>query len=201
MIISTPLEQRPGRVRDGAAIGQIRKIADAIPVNPARAVQQRHRHESGRADRELPRQRKQHHPRNAAALRRPVLEGVRKDPPQIRQRALVAVTGNRLTLQRIEPPHIVEPQHVVRVAVRVEDRVHAAQPVLQRLRAEIGRRVDEHRRAARDGDENGGARAVSRGSSDRQVAHSQPIIGTPCDVPEPSTSTLAVDAAFAGLKA
>ena len=40
---------------------------------------------------------------------------------------------------------------------------------------------------------------VSRGSSDRQVAHSQPIIGTPCDVPEPSTSTLAVEGVFAGV--
>jgi hypothetical protein len=30
------------------------------------------------------------------------------------------------------------------------------------------------------------------GSVERQVPHSQPIIGTPCDVPVPSTSTLAV---------
>jgi hypothetical protein len=35
---------------------------------------------------------------------------------------------------------------------------------------------------------------VSRGSSDRQTAQSQPIIGTPCDVPEPSTRTLAIEA-------
>jgi hypothetical protein len=34
---------------------------------------------------------------------------------------------------------------------------------------------------------------VSRGSVDRQVAHPQPIIGTPCDVPDPRTSTFAVD--------
>jgi hypothetical protein len=32
----------------------------------------------------------------------------------------------------------------------------------------------------------------SRGSVDRQVAHSHPIIGTPWDVPEPSTMTFAV---------
>src|SRR5262245_18160427 len=35
---------------------------------------------------------------------------------------------------------------------------------------------------------------VSRGSVERQVAQSHPIIGTPCDVPEPSTSTLAAEA-------
>ncbi len=30
-----------------------------------------------------------------------------------------------------------------------------------------------------------GRQRRSRGSSDRHVAHSQPIIGTPCDVPVP----------------
>jgi hypothetical protein len=30
-----------------------------------------------------------------------------------------------------------------------------------------------------------GRSRVSRGSSERQVLHSQPIIGTPCDVPVP----------------
>ena len=34
----------------------------------------------------------------------------------------------------------------------------------------------------------------SRGSLERQVLQSQPIIGTPCDVPVPSTSTLAAPA-------
>jgi hypothetical protein len=34
----------------------------------------------------------------------------------------------------------------------------------------------------------------SCGSVERQVSHSHPIIGTPCDVPVPSTSTLAVAA-------
>jgi hypothetical protein len=42
---------------------------------------------------------------------------------------------------------------------------------------------------------------VSRGSSERHVAQSHPIIGTPCDVPEPSTSTLAVEAGVFELKA
>jgi hypothetical protein len=32
---------------------------------------------------------------------------------------------------------------------------------------------------------------LSRGSVEVQVPHLQPIIGTPCDVPVPSTSTLA----------
>src|SRR5262245_48692990 len=34
-----------------------------------------------------------------------------------------------------------------------------------------------------------GRRRVSRGSADRQTAQSQPIIGTPCDVPVPRKVT------------
>ncbi len=35
---------------------------------------------------------------------------------------------------------------------------------------------------------------LSRGSVDWQTAHLQPIIGTPCDVPEPSTVTIILEA-------
>ena len=80
---------------------------------------------------------------------------------------------------------------MIGVAVRVDDRVDARHLVGERLRSKIGRRIDEHRGPsavlmridARD--------RLSRGSVDVQVPHSQPIIGTPCDVPVPSTSTLA----------
>jgi hypothetical protein len=41
----------------------------------------------------------------------------------------------------------------------------------------------------------------SCGSSDLHVAQSHPIIGTPYDVPEPSTSTLAAGAGVFALKA
>ena len=99
----------------------------------------------------------------------------------------------------VEAPHIVEAEDVIGVAVGEENRVDAAHVVRERLRAQIGRRVDEDR-----ADRRGRCRPASRpsssiridgrvrrsrGSVDRQTAQSQPIAGTPCDVPLPSTVT------------
>ena len=95
---------------------------------------------------------------------------------------------------------------MVSVAVREEDRVDATDVVRERLSAQIGRGVDE------DAADGAGKRrrpqpAVPRsiridarsrlscGSDERQTAQSQPITGTPCDVPLPSTVILR-DAAF-----
>ena len=67
-------------------------------------------------------------------------------------------------------------------------------PCGKRLRAQVGRRIDEHGRPPSVWIRIDARERLSRGSVERQVAHSQPIIGTPCDVPVPSTSTLAVAA-------
>ena len=103
----------------------------------------------------------------------------------------------------IEAPHLVDAEDVVRVRVREEDRVHAADVVRQRLRAQIGGRVDEDV-ADRAGDGAGiaptrrrhqsrcridGRVRRSRGSVDRHTAQSQPMAGTPLDVPVPSIVT------------
>ena len=82
--------------------------------------------------------------------------------------------------------------------MREEDRVDAADVVRERLRAQIGRGVDEDR-ADRAGERRAAAAVGrssiridgrvrrSRGSVERQTAQSQPIAGTPCDVPLPRT--------------
>ena len=70
------------------------------------------------------------------------------------------------------------------MAVREEDRVDAADVGAQRLRAQIGPGIDEHAAPAVS-TKIDGRRRLSRGSVERHTAQSQPIIGTPCDVPVP----------------
>ena len=59
--------------------------------------------------------------RNAAATWRVGFENVRVDAPQIAQRPLVAVTGNRRLLHHVEAAHFVEPHDVIGMAVRVDE--------------------------------------------------------------------------------
>ena len=59
----------------------------------------------------------------------------------------VRVARDRRALQRVEAPQLVEPEDVIGVAVREEDRVDARDAVAQRLLPKIGRRVDEDARA------------------------------------------------------
>ena len=92
-------------------------------------------------------------------------------------------------LQHVEAAHFVQAHDVIGVAVREEDRVDPADAVGQRLRAEVGSGIDEHAGPVVGIDVDRGAQPVSRGSVERQVAHSQPIIGTPCDVPVPRNVT------------
>ena len=51
--------------------------------------------------------------------------------------------------------------------------------------AQVRPGVDQHRSRRRVSTKMDGRSRVSRGSAERQVAQSQPIIGTPCDVPVP----------------
>ncbi len=75
---------------------------------------------------------------------------------------------------------------MIGVAVREEDGVDAADVVRQRLRAQVGPGVDQQRRPSSSvAMRTEGRSRLSRGSVERQVAQSQPIIGTPCDVPVP----------------
>ena len=65
--------------------------------------------------------------RKPAAGRRRTIEDVRERPAQLAHCLRIAVAGNARVLQRVEAPHVVEPQHVIRVAVCVEHGVDAAQ--------------------------------------------------------------------------
>ncbi len=74
--------------------------------------------------------------------------------------------------------------------VRVENRVDAPEVVPQRLRPQVRRRVHEHAAARRrSSSAMDGRDRASRGSVDRHTPQSQPIIGTPCDVPVPRKRT------------
>jgi hypothetical protein len=80
---------------------------------------------------------------------------------------------------------------VIGVAVGDEHGVDAAEPVRQRLLAQVGGGIDEDLRVPRDVDVDRRAEPLSFGSSEVQTAQSQPIIGTPCDVPVPRKVTRA----------
>ena len=101
----------------------------------------------------------------------------------------VRVDGQRRAAQDIEASHFVEAHDVVGVRVGEEDRVDASDAVPQGLRAQVRRRVHEHAGAvvALEVDRRPGR--LSRGSVEWQTAQSQPIMGTPCDVPVPRKCT------------
>ena len=61
-----------------------------------------------------------------------------------RRGPLVAVTGNRRFLQYVESPDIIQAHDVIRMAVRVNDRVDPPHVVGKGLRSQIRRRIDEN---------------------------------------------------------
>ena len=101
------------------------------------------------------------------------------------ERLRVAVARHRAALQRVEPPHVVDAEDVIGVAVREEDRVDAADVVAQRLRAQVGPGVDQDARRRASRRRWTAAAACRADRSSGRSSQSQPIIGTPCDVPVP----------------
>jgi hypothetical protein len=99
--------------------------------------------------------------------------------------------------QRVEPPHVVDPEDVIGVAVREEDRVDAADAVAQRLQPQVGPASTSTRAPASPRRSTGGARVARIGRP--ADAQSQPIMGTPCDVPVPRNVTLIHAGACAAL--
>src|SRR5581483_4642992 len=61
-----------------------------------------------------------------------------------RERVFGPIHRNRLLLPEVEGTNVVQPQNVIGVRVRVEDRVQAVQPGAQHLLAKIGRGVHHH---------------------------------------------------------
>ena len=82
-----------------------------------------------------------------AAGRRLRIEDVRKCPADLVDRPGISVARDPAVLDGVEPPHVVETEDMVCVAVREEHRVHARQIVTQRLGAQIRRGVNQDARA------------------------------------------------------
>ena len=79
---------------------------------------------------------------------------------------------------------------MVGVGMRVQHGVQPSDMVLQHLQAHLRRRVHQQFRPGRPSVTRiAGRSRVFFGSGDVQTAQSQPIIGTPCDVPLPRTVT------------
>ena len=87
----------------------------------------------------------------------------------------------------VEGAHIVEPEDVIGVPVRVNDRIQPLDAGPQHLRAEIGRGVDDDVAVRDELIRMEGRSRVSRGSVEWQTSQEQPMVGTPELVPEPST--------------
>ena len=81
---------------------------------------------------------------DSAALRGVLIEDVRKRSSQIAFGPRVRVARDGFLLQSIESTHLVESEDVIRVAVREQDRVETADAKRQRLRTQVGRRIDEN---------------------------------------------------------
>ena len=77
-------------------------------------------------------------------LARPRRTRNRTSPPHALDRRRVTVDRHRAAAERVEPAHFVETHDVVGVGVRQQDRVDATHVVSQRLRPQVGRRVDQH---------------------------------------------------------
>ncbi len=144
------LEQRPRGVGNAAAIGQIREAADAIAEDlaaaharpaPARSPCVRPRQNGPRTDERA-------QPRHVLVAVLGALERVVEDAPQVGAacaRRRRAESPSRWSV--LKRRSLVEAEDVIGVAVREQHRVDARDVERQRLRAEVGRRVDEDRRA------------------------------------------------------
>src|SRR5258708_7525524 len=114
-------DDRPRRVWNPIAIGEIRKGADTKAEYREVSVIERHGHDLDAAKREgtsNPEQRELWQP--AAFLPRR-LEDVREHPAKIGQRRGRSVTPDRLPLHLGEPANLVDAEHVIGVALRKED--------------------------------------------------------------------------------
>ena len=124
--------------------------------------------------------------RQAAAFRRRRIEDVAETSGGCRRAsARRRSTASTPLHQRVEPPDVVDAQDVVGVAVREEDRVDAARSdgAAPARAGPARRRPGPGRRAARRRWRGGGARRADRSTGTSRT--SQPIMGTPCDVPVP----------------
>ena len=84
------------------------------------------------------------------------IERVRERLTDVGDRPRIAVARHGALLQHVEAAHIVHAEDVIGVAVGEENGVDAADPVRQRLLAQVGAGIDEQRRAVVGLDEDRG---------------------------------------------
>jgi hypothetical protein len=107
-------------------------------------VHERNRDELDTAERKPPLDGKQPQVRNAAAYFRRRVEDIREHPLEIAQGFAIAVATYRRSLENVVPAHLVEPENMIGMTVREQDRVDATDVVCERLSPKIGGSVDEH---------------------------------------------------------
>ena len=171
-MISVRTPSSSGHDSSGMRLQSVRYANDPMrkPSTGSCAVQQRHRHDLDAAERERAGDREQRQLRQAAAGLPRRLEDVREHLAQARRPCAASREArDRRLLHLVEPPHIVEPEDVIGVAVREQDRVDAADVVGERLRAQVGRGVDEDR-THRAGERRALARRAARQSRSGSTA-------------------------------
>ena len=81
---------------------------------------------------------------HTAAAMRIRFERVRERAPEFRKSERVAEDRHRPARHVIEAPEFIEAKNVIGVRMRVEHGIHAADPVRERLRAKVRRRIHEN---------------------------------------------------------
>ena len=147
------VEQRPRRVGNAAAVGQVGEVAEAEAENRPRAVQDRHRLTATPSIANGPSIVVSSICGMPPPFCRRRVEDVAEGAPQVvGRRAHRRRRGIAPLLQHVEAAHFVQAHDVIGVAVREEDRVDARDAVRQRLLPQVGRGVDQDRRAVVDVD-------------------------------------------------
>ncbi len=142
-------DERPRLVGDPADVGEVGERSNPVAVHEPLPVPQRHRDDAAAGDLEGRIDHVEIDLGQAAAGRRLGIEDVRKCPADLVDRLSISVARDAAVLDGVEPPHVVETEDMVCVAVCEEHRVHTRQVVPQRLRAQVRRGVDQDARTVR----------------------------------------------------
>ena len=151
-------EQRHGRVRNSAEVGEIGGAPKAEAENFHIAVEQRHRdkRDAEKFNGAL------HGDQGDAwhgAERRLVIEDVGKHAPDDAKCFFIAVDGQRRALANIERANVVEAENVVGMTVRQQNGVEAVESNTERLLAEVRSGIN-HNVLAATGDQQGRAQPL-----------------------------------------
>jgi hypothetical protein len=154
------LEQRPRLVWNPAAVGQVREPTEAQSEDRTSAVEDGDGYNLLPSDAERSSDREQLELRDPAAFRRRRIKGVREHRAYFAEGVRISEAGNRLPLQRVESPHLVEAEDVIGMPVREQQRIDAAHIEPERLGPEIRSGIDEQVQPVIRFHQDGGAQPV-----------------------------------------